>query len=248
MAATAPTEHQRASQTGLPRQHRPRRRVPATTWLLMVLAGVVLMLAVYVQLREDGEAYMTAVAAEELRPGAPVTDAVVSWTEVRADAEVAERLVLRGDLGGGGEWVAAGRIAAGEPMSESDVQRASAPDEQRAMSVPVDRARAVSGALTAGDRVDVILADAGEARYLATGLEVLAVAGEGGGGLAGGAPMSEWAVTVAVDADTALRLAGALAAGELHVTRSTGAVEADAGDRLDAGEGTVDGGEEGEGG
>ena len=62
----------------------------------------------------------------------------------------------------------------------------------------------------------------GVASYVATSLEVLAVADPGDGRLSN---TSDFSVTVGVDDSIALAIAGALDTGEVHVIRSTGASE-----------------------
>ncbi len=72
------------------------------------------------------------------------------------------------------------------------------------MSFPLPQARALGGALDAGDRVDVLAVQQGgsEAGYVMTDVEVLDVDGAGGGPL--GAP-DDFTMTIAVDADAAVR-------------------------------------------
>ena len=114
--------------------------------------------------------------------------------------------------------VATRAVTAGAPLAPADLAARAAPDGLRAMAVPVATAHAVGGRLGPGDRVDVVDTTA---TFVARGAEVLAVGpGSGGGfGDAGG----ERFVTVAVDAETALRLAHAAADGKVDVVRSTGA-------------------------
>ncbi|PLS75322.1 MAG: hypothetical protein CYG61_07985 [Actinobacteria bacterium] len=86
------------------------------------------------------------------------------------------------------------------------------------MSLPVERQHAVGGALRPGDRVDVI--DGAEASFVVTNAEVLAVPNLSNGNLSG---TGSYAITIAVDAQGALRLAAAIAGGKVEVVRSTGA-------------------------
>ena len=92
----------------------------------------------------------------------------------------------------------------------------------RSMSFPLAQARALGGALAAGDRVDVLAVqqDGSDAGYVMTDVEVLKVDGAGGGPL--GAP-DDLTMTIAVDADAAVRLATALETGTVTLVRSTGA-------------------------
>ena len=87
------------------------------------------------------------------------------------------------------------------------------------MSLAVPAASAAGGALTAGDVVDVI-AGGEDARYVVAAAPVLAVGGEGGLGLGGTQGL---VVTLAVDDDEALRLAAAIAGGDVQLVRATGA-------------------------
>jgi Flp pilus assembly protein CpaB len=103
---------------------------------------------------------------------------------------------------------------------------ASAGGVPRALSFPVPRARAVGGAIVAGDRIDAVAVDRGSARarFVLVGAEILAVDHDAGGPLAA---TDDVVVTVAVDAPSALRLAGALESGTLTLVRATGAVALD---------------------
>ncbi len=90
------------------------------------------------------------------------------------------------------------------------------------MSFPLPRSRAVAGKLGAGDRVDVIVveSDTGRSGYVATNVEVLGTDGGNRGPLGSGDDVT---ITVAVDGDTAPRLASALEVGTVSLVRATGA-------------------------
>jgi Flp pilus assembly protein CpaB len=134
-------------------------------------------------------------------------------------------LVSADDLSRLDGHVAATTLRPGELLRRSDLQPAAAPAAQRAMSLPVAPEHAVGGRLSAGDRVDVIEVRDGVAAYLVTDAEVLDVPdSDARGGLAG---LRSFSVTLAVDAETALRLALAQHHGDLHLVRSTGAATAD---------------------
>jgi Flp pilus assembly protein CpaB len=118
--------------------------------------------------------------------------------------------------------VATRRIAAGEPLVHSALSPAAAPDGLRAMSVPVPAEHAVGGELSVGDRVDVINADGPQALYVVRSAEVIGVAPRrGSAGFSSSS--SAFYVSIAVDSDTALRLAAAIRAGKVEVVRATGA-------------------------
>jgi Flp pilus assembly protein CpaB len=92
------------------------------------------------------------------------------------------------------------------------------------MSIPIDPARAVNGRLEPGDRVDVVLAADREVAIVVAGAEILAVHHGREGASVGAA--TDFSITLAVDTRESQLLAGALADGDLVVTRVTGAAPA----------------------
>ncbi|MGH8917247.1 MAG: RcpC/CpaB family pilus assembly protein, partial [Actinomycetes bacterium] len=120
-------------------------------------------------------------------------------------------------------WVATRRIAAGEPVVASALSRAAAPNGLRAMSVPISPDHAAGGELSVGDRVDVINADGPQALYVVRNAEVIGVAPKRGSAGFSSSSTGQFYVTIAVEADPALRLAAAIRAGKLEVLRTTGA-------------------------
>ena len=94
----------------------------------------------------------------------------------------------------------------------------------RAISIPVDPARAVGGRLAAGDRVDVLVADDDGVAIIVPDAEVLAVDARGRGGI--GDSASPFTVTVAVDEAQSRLVAAAVVSGGLSLARTTGATPA----------------------
>ena len=94
----------------------------------------------------------------------------------------------------------------------------------RSMSIPIDRANAVGGALRVGDKVDVLAVFGDQARFILTDTTVLALSdtGESSGGLLR-AGTDTYFVTVGVDEISALSVAEALKSGELQIVQATGA-------------------------
>jgi len=213
-ASPAPT-----AETPIRRRRRFAGRL-STGHVIMLVAALLAAVLNYSALRARDDTVRVAVAVRDLPAGAPVSLDAVRFTDARVDDDVLATLVGADRAAEIDGSVATGAIAAGEPLRASDLRPASAPEEQRAMSVPVDPERAVAGALRKGDRVDVIEVRDGTASYLVTDAEVLAVpAGDQRGGLG---TLSRFSVTLAVDDVTALRLAAALSSGSLDVVRSTG--------------------------
>lgn len=194
----------------------------STGHLLMLLAAAVAAVANYAALT-GGEARTPVLIADASITAGDQLDAdTLSTAEVDAASPLAEPLIAASERDRFDGTVATASLEAGEPLRRSDVQPAAAPDGQRAMSVPVDARHAVGGALRSGDRVDVVETADGEASYLVTDAQVLAVSEDGS--LDG---LTSFSVTVAVDAHEALRLAEAVHERELDVVRATGAAPAD---------------------
>jgi Flp pilus assembly protein CpaB len=198
----------------------PRRRLAAghLVMLLAGLLGVALTLAV---VRRADDTVGVLVADRDLLPGHVLAGDDVRVEQVHGDASLLAALVPAGRPVD--EAVLAGAVTAGEPLLARSLGAPARPGAARTMSFAVARARAVGGALEAGDRIDVVAADphGGGSWFVAGDLEVVAVAGGGGGPLAGGA--DDVTVTVAVDEHAALRIAGALAVHDVTLVRSTGA-------------------------
>src|SRR6185295_1731075 len=115
-------------------------------------------------------------------------------------------------------------IAAGELVTTRTLRRRAAPHGLRAMSIPIDPARAVGGRLAAGDRVDVLFAGQQAVSIIVAAAPVLAVDARGRGGI--GESASPFAVTVGVTARQSQLVAAAVADGELSLARTTGAASA----------------------
>ena len=201
-----------------PPRRRPWTRLSAGH-VVVAVAGLLAVLLNYSLLRAADDRVRVVVAARPIPVGDAVAPDDVRVVEVAADDAVLGTLVPAEDLDDLAGHVAATALAAGDPLRRSDLRPPSAPDHGRAMSLPVPVEHAVAGQLQRGDRVDVIAVDDGSASYVLTDAQVLAVSG-GDGGLTGTGTFS---VTVAVDADSALRVAEAIRAGGIDVVRSTGA-------------------------
>ena len=190
----------------------------------MLLAGVLGLVLTLAALRERDGGQRILVASRDLEAGTILRPADVRSASVRAGAELSSHLVAASR-----EREVRGRVVTaptltGEPLLPSQVRTRAADDGRRAMSIPVDRARAVNGDLAPGDRVDVVTARDGIASVVAADLEVLDISdGESG---AFGARRGEVTLTLAVDVEDAQLLAAALADGDFVLTRVTGAPSA----------------------
>jgi Flp pilus assembly protein CpaB len=206
----------------VPRPRRPLRTRLASGHLLMILAGVLTFVLVANALRARNATVEVAVAVADVAPGAVLSPASIRISTLPASSSLRDSLVAPEVLGAE-RWVATRRIAAGEPLLRSALAHAAAPNGLRAMSVPVSPDHAAGGELNIGDRVDVISADGPQALYVVRNAEVIGVAPRRGSAGLSSSSTGQFYVTIAVEADPALRLAAAIRAGKLEVLRSTGA-------------------------
>lgn len=201
---------------------RVRARVSAGHVVMLVAALLAIVLNAAL-LRANAQTVPVAVAAADIRAGALVEPATFRFTHVRVDADLLASLVTPQSARALTGWVATAALPAGAIVRTSDLRPPSAPAAARAMSLPVTPEHAVGGAIAVGDRVDVIDVRDGEASYVTTGAEVLDVTTGARGALPSLGGMS---ITIAVDSETALRLAVALRSESLEIVRSTGATPA----------------------
>lgn len=218
MAATAPpvAVPQSLTTRPLPRR-RGASRVPAPLWIAIAAAIVSALTLLVVTGAANGEP--VAVAARDMAAGETVGRGDFRYV----DPDVALRSVLgRSEAEAATGQVTTHAVSAGQPLGRSDLAPPAGPERQRAMSIPLDVAHAVGGTLRRGDTVDVIDSSSGEALYIVTGAQVLSTGVESPGSRGLGGSSSRYAVTIAVDAAGALRVAHALAGGKVDVVRSTG--------------------------
>ncbi len=188
--------------------------------VLMVLAGLLALVFNLAVIRGNQATIEVAVAAGEIRSGMAITDDLVTVRRIPDDRLLSDHLLGADGVDAAIGSVATRTIAPGEPILISDVRAVETRDGLRAMSVPVDKGRAVAGGLHRGDRVDIVAVDAGLARFIALDVEVIDVPTVDSRALGA---TSSWTPTLAVTDEQALRIAAALDSGEVHLVRSTGA-------------------------
>jgi pilus assembly protein CpaB len=190
----------------------------------MALAGIVGVVLSFAVLREREGATVVLVAAHEIRAGETVNGA--DFRTVRATltpgvlatvAQGRDRARLDGRIAGS-------TIAEGELITTRTLRQRAAPHGLRAMSIPIDPARAVGGRLAAGDRVDVLFAGQQAVSIIVADAPVLAVDARGRGGI--GESASPFTVTIGVTAKQSQLVAAAVADGEISLARTTGAASA----------------------
>lgn len=197
--------------------------------VIMVLAGLLAFLLTLAVLRDQSATAFVAVAATDIEAGTRLVAADVEFVEINAEddaifASIMDDAAVQAELDA--RAIATRTITAGDLLLQSDF-RAVDPlgVGRRAESIEIDPGRAVGGTLAVGDLVDIIEVDGDEsASFVATGVEVIAIARPEAASLGGSAQIT---VTVSVDAPTSLALSFALANNEVFLVRATGADPAD---------------------
>lgn len=192
--------------------------------VVMALAALFALLLNLAVLRGNQATDEIAVATGDIRAGTTLTISHLTVAEVPSDDLLSVRFVPSLAIEDTVGKLVTRPIAAGEPILESDLRSVDNRDGLRAMSIPIDQTKAVSGNLTRGDSIDIVLVVDGVATYIATGVEVVEVPHADTNALGA---RTGYAPTVAVDAAEALRIAAALDTGDVHLIRSTGSAVPD---------------------
>lgn len=208
----------REAGTSQPSRRRARRRISASH-LLIALAVVLAFVLNILALRDRGASTLVAVADGPIPSGSVLVADMLEFAPIDADFAGIDSLVSSAGLADLLGSVVTRSIPAGGVLDRASLAPAGSVSGRRVMSLPVEEARAAGGSLSAGDRVDVIAVFDGVATYVVSGAEVVSVPDPASRSFGGG----EHYVVVAVDADQALALAEAMAAGRIDVVRSTGA-------------------------
>lgn len=188
--------------------------------ILIFSAATLAFVANLAVLRPDALPPRIAVAAADILPGATFDPAQhVTFVPLATEPDVLGRLVSEEEVDSLAGRLVARRVQAGSIIELGMLLPPSSTDGRRIMSLPIDRERAAGGAISAGDRVDVIAVDGGVARYVVAGVEVVGVPEARAGTFSGS---TDYHVVLAVDAATALELSAALGTGTIHVIRANG--------------------------
>ena len=185
--------------------------------VVMISAGLLAFLLNVLIIRDGGETVEVSVAAQAIGAGSRLETEDISYEQVDAEGPLSDRALSRQSVSPLVGHVVIRDIAPGAPLLADDLRPPAAPGEARAMSIPVGADRAVGAALYRGDRIDVITVNEGRSRFIASGIEVLAVSVDGNRVSGGG-----FGVTVAVTRTQALAIAEAVDKGSIHLLRSTG--------------------------
>jgi Flp pilus assembly protein CpaB len=193
--------------------------------VVMIVAGLLGLVLTLAVLRNADTRVRVAVAAHDVRAGSVVDEGDLRYARVKMDDALLDTVLEPDEVARLDEFVATSPIPAGEIVARSDLRPPAARSGLRAVSIPIEPARAVNGDLSAGDRVDVLLANEREVAIIIADAEVLDVsdpARETGFGEV----QRDFTLTLAVDARGAQLLAVAITDGDILVARSTGAKSA----------------------
>ena len=215
MTTSPPTE---------PNRRLVRRPRVSRGHVLMTLAGLAAAVLAFGALRARPGDEQVAVATHQIRAGERVHPRDFRITSVSLGGAGLSRLVGADDLRAVDGRIAGITIEPGELVPRRVLRPRAARAGRRAISIPVDPARAVGGRLAAGDRVDVLVADDDGVAIIVPDADVLAVDARGRGGI--GDSSSPFTVTVAVDEAQSRLVAAAVVSGGLSLARTTGATPA----------------------
>jgi Flp pilus assembly protein CpaB len=208
---------------GPARLRRPVRSRVSSGHAVMLAAGLLGALATVAALRSADHRVPVLAARGDLVAGAVLTRDDLRTVRVGGDAAAMSTLVRADDADALVGRVVTTGVVDGRLLAPDDVQARAGGRVTRSMSFPIARARALDGDLRAGDVVDVVAtADRDdEARFVATGVEVVRVGGDGRSTPLGGTDAIT--VTLAVEPDVALAVATAAAGDGMTLVRATGA-------------------------
>lgn len=203
---------------------RLRRRGPfsrlSAAHVLMVLAAVLAFAVNLVVLRSRDDTFPVVAVGTPVVAGDVVAADDLRVVEVDVGDDVLSGLFRAIEIQQLTGMVATRALVPGELLSRSALIPAAGTNGLRAMSVPIDPAHAVGGALVPGDRIDLIHVTETGPRYVLVGAEVLSVATPDRAALTGS---TGFHVVLAVDEDSALEVAAAINDGKIELVRSTGA-------------------------
>ncbi|HUF84038.1 MAG TPA: RcpC/CpaB family pilus assembly protein [Acidimicrobiia bacterium] len=192
----------------------------------MIVAGLAGMLLTLALLRSADRRVEVAVAAHDVRAGSIVGPGDIRTERVKMDDDLLDTVLRPDEVAELDGAVATETIRAGELVARSDVRSPAASSGLRAVSIPIERARAVNGELVPGDRVDVLLAAEREVAIIVANAEVLDVSDPDAGGALGDVDR-QFTITLAVDVTEAQLLTAAITDGDILIARATGAESAE---------------------
>ena len=188
----------------------------------MVVSGMLAFLLSLVVLTSRTATVTVFVAKDDVVAGKSISTSQFSPIEIPS-CDLNGQYVTKVQLTSGKKYFAARSILKGEPLVKGALTPEADQSNVRLQSIPIDKSLAVAGALSRGDRIDVISTpeDDCAVRVLRNLEVIVSPKSSGGGGLAGGS--NSYVITVAIErAGDDLTLAGIISTGEFQVVKTTG--------------------------
>ncbi|HMS24940.1 MAG TPA: hypothetical protein PKB15_04535 [Acidimicrobiia bacterium] len=195
--------------------------------LLMVVSGLLAFLLSLVVLTSREATITVFVAKNDIVAGKTISANQFTPVEVKSSS-LNSVYVNTLQLQSNKKFFAARSISKGEPLTQGALTPETEKTDVRLLSIPVDKSLAVAGALSRGDRIDIIQTPEGECsiRVLSNLEIVVTPSGSGGGALSTGS--NAFTLTVALEnAGDDLTLAGVIAAGKFQIVKTTGTTSSD---------------------
>ncbi len=190
-------------------------------WIIMLLSGLVAAVVFLYVTSESRQKFSVLVAAKDIPAGTVVDQSYFTQTELSINDQTLGRLVALRDRESMRGQVSAGFIGRGDLVMRSNFHApASADFTRHQLTIPIDKAKAVNGALFPGDRINV-LDGARNEKPLAENVEVVSTNAGGTGGIAG--TSNNFNITVLVSPEQELALAKGVTDNKLLISRTTGA-------------------------
>ena len=209
----------------LPSNPAPKRNAPnvSSGWVVMLLSGLVAAVLFLFATQQSSVTYNVAAANRSIQNGQVISPNDFRVVKVNLGKAELNRLLRFEDRNSVNGYIAAASMQSGDLILKSQLAAPATKDLLRAMSIPVDQPHAVAGAISVGDRVDVIDETVPNPlpQFVAVNLQVIAINGADGGSALTGS--NQFSVTVAIDPDAAERVALAIKGQKFEVLRSTAA-------------------------
>ena len=149
--------------------------------IVMILAGLIAILLNLAFLRSNSDTVQIAVARTALPAGIALEPGSITAIEIGEAGALIDGLLTEEAATGLLGSIVARSIEAGEPIRRSDLRPSGTTSNFREYSIQVDTADAAGGLIQANDVVDIIAVIDHQAFYVAAGIDVLRVSGEGSG-------------------------------------------------------------------
>lgn len=198
---------------------RPGKQSLSGAWIVMLLSGLIAAVVFLYVTNSANQRYTVLVANKDIPAGTVVNSTFFTETEITVNDSTLGQLVQMRENESLNGKVAVAFVGRGDLVPKSSFRSPASNDRTRhAMTIPVEKVRAVNGDLHPGDRISII--DGGNTdKPVAENVEILTVNSSTGGGIA---TTANFSVTVLVDNAQELSIAKAIVNNKLVLTRTTG--------------------------